>query len=106
MKKYFVYILECKDGSYYTGVTNNLEKRLYEHKNGLIKGCYTNGRRPLHLVFCDSFTKILNAIEREKQIKGWSRNKKKAVINGNFELLPELSKNKTAKLHHPSTGSG
>ncbi|MCH8311408.1 MAG: GIY-YIG nuclease family protein [Nitrospinae bacterium] len=106
MKKYFVYILECNDGSYYTGVTNNLEKRLYEHENGLIKGCYTHGRRPVHLVFCDSFIKILNAIEREKQIKGWSRKKKEAVINGKFEILPELSKNKTDKHNHPLTGSG
>ncbi len=106
MKKYFVYILQCKDGSYYTGVTNNLEKRLHEHEKGLIKGCYTHSRRPVQLVFYDSFIKILNAIEREKQIKGWSRKKKEALINDNFEVLPELSKNKTDKHHHPSTGSG
>jgi len=87
-------------------VTNNLEKRLYEHENGLITGCYTHSRRPVQLVFCDNFSKILNAIEREKQIKGWSRKKKKAMINGNFELLPGLSKNKMDNHDHPSTGSG
>ena len=106
MEKYFVYILECNDGSYYTGVTSNLEKRLYEHENGLITGCYTQNRRPVHLFFCDSFLKILNAIEREKQIKGWSRKKKEALINGNFELLPELSKNNMDNHDHPSTSSG
>ena len=90
MKDYFVYILKCSDDSYYTGVTNNLEKRVYEHQSGIIKG-YTSKRLPIKLVFSERFNDINQAIRFEKQIKGWSRNKKKALINRDFNLLVHLS---------------
>ena len=90
MKDYFVYILKCSDDSYYTGVTNNLEKRINEHQSGIIKG-YTSKKLPVKLVFSERFNDITQAIKFEKQIKGWSRKKKEALINQNLDLLVELS---------------
>ncbi|MGB5288989.1 MAG: GIY-YIG nuclease family protein [Ignavibacteriaceae bacterium] len=93
MKDYFVYILKCSDDSYYAGVTNNLEKRVNEHQSGLIKG-YTSSRLPVKLVFSEAFSDINQAIRFEKQVKGWSRKKKEALINRNFDLLVALSNTK------------
>lgn len=93
MKDYFVYILECSDESYYTGVTNNLARRVAEHNSGIIKG-YTSKRLPVKLVFSERFLDINDAIRLEKQLKGWSRKKKEALIAGNFDLLVELSNKK------------
>lgn len=90
MKNYFVYILKCSDDSYYTGVTNNLEKRVYEHQFGIIKG-YTSKRLPSKLVFSERFSDINQAIRFEKQIKGWSRKKKETLIYRDFDLLVYLS---------------
>ena len=95
MKQYFVCILLCNDGSYYTGVTNDLERRLYEHENGIDVKSYTFKRKPLKLVFHEMFVDVNQAIAFEKQVKGWNRAKKEAIINGDWELLPKLSK--TAK---------
>lgn len=95
MKTYHVYILLCSDCSYYTGVTNDIERRFDEHQSGQIKTCYTYNRRPLQLVFCEMFTDINQAIAFEKQVKGWRREKKEAIINNNWHLLPDLAK--TAK---------
>jgi putative endonuclease len=92
MKQYFVYILLCNDNSYYTGVTNDLERRLYEHKNGVNPECYTCKRRPVKLVFNERFTDITQAIAFEKQVKGWNRKKKEAIISNDWNLLPDLSK--------------
>ncbi len=100
MKSYYVYILQCADGSYYTGVTNDIERRYYEHQEGLIEGCYTHNKRPVELMHVEEFRDIVEAISMEKQIKGWSRQKKKALIAGNYQKLVELSKS------HPSTSSG
>ena len=91
MKDYFVYIVKCSDGSYYTGVTSNLERRLNEHNSGSIKG-YTSERLPVDLVYSNRFGNINDAIGAEKQIKGWSRAKKRALIKGDFEALVNLSK--------------
>jgi len=93
MKDYFVYILKCADGSYYTGVTNNLEKRISEHQSGIIKG-YTSSRLPIKLVFSERFSDIIQAIHFEKQVKGWSRRKKEALISKDFDLLVKLSNKK------------
>ncbi len=101
MKKYYVYILKCNDNSFYTGVTNNLERRVKEHSVGENKKSYTYSRRPLELVWHEMFQDINKAIQKEKQIKGWSRKKKEALINSNFKELVKLSKNK----QHTSTGS-
>jgi putative endonuclease len=92
MNQYFVYILLCSDNSYYTGVTNDLERRLYEHENGLDPNSYTFKRRPVKLVFQESFNDVIQAIAFEKQVKGWRRAKKEAIINGDWHLLPGLSK--------------
>ena len=94
MKRYYVYILQCNDKSYYTGVTSALEKRIWEHQEGLVKGCYTHGRRPLKLVFQTEFNHVRDTLSAENQIKGWSRKKKEAVIQGRYDDLPELSRNK------------
>ena len=92
MQLSFIYILKCSDDSYYTGVTSNLEKRLFEHKNGIHIDSYTYKRRPIELVFYAEFTDINFAIEKEKQIKKWSRAKKEALINDEYDLLPNLAK--------------
>jgi len=95
-KTYWVYILKCIDGSYYTGSTSNLEKRLSEHQQGAIPG-YTNKRRPVKLVFSDYFEEVYDTISPERQIKGWTRAKKEALIKGDFELLKILAKKKWKK---------
>ncbi|MCR8557704.1 GIY-YIG nuclease family protein [Mucilaginibacter sp. BJC16-A38] len=93
MKQYFAYILLCSDNSYYTGITNNLESRLYDHENGVDPKSYTFKRRPVKLVFHEMFHDVNQAIAFEKQVKGWRRAKKEAIINGDWHLLPGLSKN-------------
>jgi len=95
MKYYYVYILKCVDGSYYTGVTNNIEKRLIEHNSDDSVTSYTSKRKPVELVYFQQFNDINQAIELEKQIKGWSRRKKEALINENWEDLKRFSKNYT-----------
>ncbi|REC47135.1 MULTISPECIES: GIY-YIG nuclease family protein [Chryseobacterium] len=94
MKIYYVYIVKCSDNSYYTGFTNDLEKRINEHNDGLNSESYTYTRKPVELVFYYEFNDVNQAIGFEKQIKGCSRKKKEAIINDNWELLPELSKNR------------
>jgi putative endonuclease len=86
-----MYILECADGSFYTGSTKNLERRLWEHNNGLGAN-YTISRTPVELVYFEEYTRIDEAFYREKQIQGWSRKKKLALIKGKPELLPKLAK--------------
>ncbi|MGB4775596.1 MAG: GIY-YIG nuclease family protein [Daejeonella sp.] len=92
MNNYCVYILKCSDNSYYTGLTNDVEYRIYEHNLGENKKAYTFKRRPVYLVFINYFADINHAIEFEKQVKGWSRRKKEAIIAGNWDDLPEFSK--------------
>ncbi|MDP8268657.1 MAG: GIY-YIG nuclease family protein [Candidatus Tenebribacter davisii] len=89
-KTYWVYILKCSDGSYYTGSTSDIWKRLSEHQSGLVKG-YTSKRLPVELVFSEFFNKVYYAISAERKIKAWTRAKKEALINGDFDLLHELS---------------
>jgi putative endonuclease len=88
----YVYILACSDDSYYTGVTNDIERRLYEHDAGLDPESYTYIRRPLVLKYLEQFDDVNKAIEREKQIKKWSRKKKEALFEENYEMLKLLSK--------------
>ena len=96
IKDYFVYIVECKEGSYYTGVTSDLERRINEHNSGIFKG-YTSSRLPVKLVYSNRFTDINEAINAEKQIKGWSRAKKEAIIIGDYDLLKLLSRGNKIK---------
>ncbi len=91
---YFVYILECSDGSFYTGVTNDLERRLKEHISGSNKESYTFSKRPVELKWFGSFTRIEHAIEKEKQLKKWSKAKKQALINDDWDRIQNLSKKK------------
>ena len=101
----YVYILRCNDGRYYVGSTRTtLERRIAEHNAGHFCG-WTKSRRPVTLVFHQSFERIDDAVSAERQIKGWSRAKKEALIRGDFELLVRLSRNRT-DYPHPSTGSG
>lgn len=89
-----MYILECCDGSYYTGSTINLELRLVEHQNG--KGAnHTKNRLPVKLVYVEEFERIEDAFYREKQVQGWRRRKKEALIKGEHNKLPGLSRNYT-----------
>ncbi|WP_281541737.1 GIY-YIG nuclease family protein [Maribacter aestuarii] len=94
MKLFYVYILECSDGTYYTGITSDMEKRLASHNIGAYPNSYTASRGPLKLVFYCEFTEAAVAIATEKQIKKWSRAKKQALISGQFDKLPNLAKKK------------
>ncbi|WP_343531334.1 GIY-YIG nuclease family protein [Pedobacter sp.] len=84
-------MLECSDGSYYVGVTNDLEVRLEQHNSGYDPKAYTFTRRPLILKFYQRFTLIEDAIAFEKQLKGWSRKKKEALFEENWEEIKRLS---------------
>jgi putative endonuclease len=88
----YLYILRCADGSYYTGTARfGLERRVAEHNAG-VHGGYTAERRPVELVFSQWFERITDAIAAERQVKGWSRAKKEALIRGDFASLPRLAK--------------
>jgi len=88
--KGYTYILECSDGSYYTGSTIDLERRLKQHSNG--EGAnHTKKRLPVKLVYYEEYPRIDTAFYREKQVQGWSRKKKEALINGENHLLPDLA---------------
>ena len=89
---YFVYIVECNGKSYYTGVTNDLDRRLWEHNNDENKFNYTHKRRPVILKFSQRFQDINQAIEFEKQVKGWSRKKKEALFREDWEEIKRLAK--------------
>ncbi|CAD7051243.1 GIY-YIG nuclease family protein [Pseudorhizobium endolithicum] len=87
-----VYMLRCSDGSYYTGLTKqDVYARLWEHNAGVYDG-YTARRRPVELVFMEIYDRIVDAIARERQIKGWNRAKKGALIAHAYERLPALSR--------------
>ncbi|GAB5504838.1 MAG: GIY-YIG nuclease family protein [Rhizobiaceae bacterium] len=105
-----VYILRCADGSYYTGLTKQgIEARVWEHNEGLYDG-YTKKRRPVELVFTETYGRIVDAIARERQIKDWSRAKKEALIALQYERLPELARSRQGVKANPkscpSTSSG
>lgn len=98
-----MYILKCYDESLYTGSTKDLEARVYDHQNG--KGSnYTSKRLPVELVYVEEYDRIDEAFAREHQIKKWTKKKKEALINGDFNQLKRLSKNYTE--FGPSTSSG
>ncbi len=94
---YSVYIIECSDKSYYIGVTNDLERRLWEHNTGFNIGCYTYSRRPVKLKYYETTHDIKQAILREKQLKGWSRKKKETLFKEDWEELKRLSKSSEEK---------
>jgi putative endonuclease len=85
-----MYILECADGSYYTGSTWDLERRLWEHQNGL-GAKHTAKRLPVTLLYCEECERIEDAYIREKQIQGWSRKKKQALMARNLNQIHHLA---------------
>ena len=88
----FVYMLRCADGSFYTGVTKRpLEERVGEHNSGALGG-YTLSRRPVELVWCEAFHLTSDAVAVERRIKGWSRRKKRALIDGDWPRLKQAAK--------------
>ena len=88
----YLYILRCSDSSYYVGLTRKTpEERVGEHNAGLFDG-YTEPRRPVVLVWSQHFLMITDAIAAERQIKGWRRAQKEALIAGRYELLPKLAR--------------
>jgi putative endonuclease len=92
----YLYVSRCADGKYYVGTTRkSLEERLAEHNAGL-HGGFTATRRPVTMVFAQHFDTITDAVAAERQVKGWSRAKKEAMINGEWNRLPELAKRRSA----------
>jgi putative endonuclease len=94
----FVYILRCRDGSYYVGTAtgNDLTTRVAQHQAGTFGG-YTALRRPVELVWSEHFERITDAIAMERQLKGWSRAKKDALIGGRWALVEVLSKRRSGR---------
>ncbi len=99
MARIYVYILECEDKSYYVGVTNNLERRLFEHNAGIDPNAYTWFRRPVNIIFHRKFRNPYEAIALEKKLKGWSREKKEAFIAGDWDRIKLLAKCKNSTKH-------
>ena len=92
-----MYILRCSDGSYCTGSTNNLDTRLAQHTAGE-GGAYTARRLPVKLAYSCEFASLLEAFLFERQVKGWSRRKKEALLRGDYEALVELSKSDSRRV--------
>ena len=93
MQPFYVYMLRCSDGSYYVGHTDNIEARIGMHKQRIVKG-YTSKRLPVKLVFLQEFNTRAEAITGERQIKGWSRQKKEALIVDDWEKIVTLANRK------------
>lgn len=91
---YAVYILLCADGTYYTGMTNNVDRRFAEHSEAINPECYTAKRLPVELKWHMHFKYVNNAIQWEKRIKKWSVRKKEALIVGDYDELIDASKKK------------
>ena len=98
----FVYILKCADGSYYVWNTRKpVAERLFEHNEGKF-GSYTASRRPVELVHSEHWDRLVDAFSRERQIKGWSRRKKEALIAGDLVQLSALARRSSVKRKLPS----
>jgi putative endonuclease len=90
MRSYYVYIMASWKRTIYTGVTNNIERRVHEHKQGLVRG-FTSRYRVTRLVYYEHFQDVQQAIQREKEIKGWRREKKVALIESRNPEWRDLS---------------
>jgi predicted GIY-YIG superfamily endonuclease len=103
---YVVYILECSDGSYYTGSATDLSHRLWQHEQGVVPSSYTYRRRPLKLVWISEECKNYSqALRWERQIKGWSRAKKEALIRGDFDGIHEIVKSERKRKEEIKRGT-
>ena len=98
---FWAYMLHCRGGYFYTGHTDNIERRIAEHRSGLVPG-FASNHAPVELVWSQEFTTRAEALEAERRIKGWSRAKKLALIRGDWERISWLAKRKGS----PSTSSG
>jgi putative endonuclease len=96
---YYVYLLECSDGLLYIGVTNDLSRRMREHQEGFNSGCFTYSRRPVSLKYYLVFDDINEAIFIEKKLKKWSRAKKEAFFQRDWEALHKHAKCKNSTSH-------
>jgi putative endonuclease len=99
----YLYVLRCSDGSFYTGSTNNLDARMAQHGAGEASA-YTAKRLPVELIYTCEFDSLREAFYAERQLKGWSRGKKEALIRADYDALVELSKNRqvsATKEPHP-----
>ena len=105
MKRSWVYVLLCRDGSFYTGVTSMLEQRIAQHHQEAFPACYTYERRPLKVVHTSEFATAIEAISAEKTIKSWSHAKKHAFIRDDWGALQRLSRG-AVRDEGPSTSSG
>ena len=88
---FWVYLLQCADQSYYVGHTDELDKRIQQHKRGEVGG-YTSTRRPVRVVFTQEFASREEALGAERQIKGWRREKKAALARGDWSEMSRLSR--------------
>ncbi len=105
MTQAYMYILKCIDNSYYTGSTRNIDQRLDQHNTG--KGSkYTSTRLPVELVCLEEYARIDDAFAREKQVQGWSRKKKEALMKADYASLPELSKNHSQPIEPGTINDG
>jgi predicted GIY-YIG superfamily endonuclease len=107
---FYAYLLRCSDGSYYVGHTDDLEQRMAQHQSGALGG-YTARRRPVVLLWSDSFQTRDDAFAVEHKLKGWSRAKKEAMIAGDWDLVSELARGRSGPASGdvdggPSTSSG
>jgi putative endonuclease len=91
---FWVYILQCNDKSYYTGHTDSLDNRIVQHQNKMIPNCYTSTRLPVQLMYSQGFPTREEALAAEKQIQGWSRKKKEALMNADWQALADNAKRK------------
>lgn len=96
-----MYILDCADGTLCIGVTNSPERRLQQHQEGKNPTAYTYSRRPVKMVYIEYYQIPRYAIAREKQIKGWTHAKKRALINGDMQKLKELAKRRKKAKRKP-----
>jgi predicted GIY-YIG superfamily endonuclease len=106
---FYTYLLRCNDASYYAGHTDDLEARLVLHNSGVVRG-YTQARRPLQLVWFATFPTRDEAFQAERQIKGWSRAKKEALIARDWGRIQALaavrSPDRQTDPAHPTSASG
>jgi putative endonuclease len=97
VKIYYVYVLRCFDGTFYTGVTNDIDRRFGEHCAGLDPACYTFQRRPLKLVHVSEFAWIDQALAFEKKLKAWSHRKKRAFVENDFASIKRYARGRDRK---------
>ena len=100
---FWTYILHCAGGAFYTGHTDNLERRIGQHEQGLTEG-FTHDKLPVKLVWSECFDQRIDALEMERRIKGWSRAKKMALIRGDWAAISRLAHREDK--NGPSTSSG